>query len=403
MRERTAIDTIIGYFYQFDYAIYKLLNLNNEDEFITVEGVEDVDISTATEETAIQCKYYSKTEYNHSVIAKPIRLMLNHYKEVKDGNKSSVNYYLYGFYSSGQDKLGLPINKDSLKKYFLTYTKDKVRHIYHDELGLNDQDLDDFISKLTININAISYEGQVEQIIDLLKEKFDCSEFTAEHFYYNSALKVIKDIATKLDISERVITKKEFIKLINNKQLLFNEWFLAYRGEKEYFATIRKEYFTSLNISPFERFFLIEVDEANYKRSELKNLIFLISKKWTNISKRQTSPYCPYIYIHNIDINELLEIKRELYNEGFKFIDGFDYNGALFSMKSIVQTAKFENGIRIKILDELEYLHLTLNEVSKTREVFQFYMKNPYVNIENKSIKSVKIQVKNFKYVKEVI
>ena len=72
MAERTAIDTIRGYFYQFDYSIISLLNLSQDTDSIVVEGVEDVDITTATETTAIQysdnavvinsfSKYYSST------------------------------------------------------------------------------------------------------------------------------------------------------------------------------------------------------------------------------------------------------------------------------------------------------------------------------------------------------
>ena len=69
---RDAIDTITGYYYQFDYSILQLLDLENENNTITIEGIEDVDISEEAGLTAIQCKYYDKTEYNHSVIAKPI-------------------------------------------------------------------------------------------------------------------------------------------------------------------------------------------------------------------------------------------------------------------------------------------------------------------------------------------
>ena len=90
MKDRTAIDTIKGYFYQLDFSIIKLLELVNDTDSIVVEGIEDVDINTATEETAIQCKYYAKTEYNHSVIAKPIRQLLDHYKEVLNGTKLRI-------------------------------------------------------------------------------------------------------------------------------------------------------------------------------------------------------------------------------------------------------------------------------------------------------------------------
>ena len=69
MADRSAIDTIRGFLYQFDYTIFSLLKLSRGIDSLQVEGVEDVDVRTATETTAIQCKYYEKTEYNHSVIA----------------------------------------------------------------------------------------------------------------------------------------------------------------------------------------------------------------------------------------------------------------------------------------------------------------------------------------------
>ena len=52
MNRRSATDTILGYVYQFDYIILKLLSLDNADNFITVEGIEDVDIKTIDEEIA---------------------------------------------------------------------------------------------------------------------------------------------------------------------------------------------------------------------------------------------------------------------------------------------------------------------------------------------------------------
>ena len=38
MTDRTAIDTIKGYFYQFDFAIAKLLELGKPTDTIIVEG-----------------------------------------------------------------------------------------------------------------------------------------------------------------------------------------------------------------------------------------------------------------------------------------------------------------------------------------------------------------------------
>lgn len=403
MSNRDATDTIKGYFYQFDYSISRLLELENIEDSITIEGIEDVDIKTLNEDTAIQCKYYAKTEYNHSVIAKPIRLMLNHFKDVKNGLKTSVKYYLYGHYKEGQDKLVFPITKDFLKEKYLMYTKDKIPHSHHTELGLTDKDLEDFLKKLTIDINAIDYNEQLEKILKLLEKQFICSRFEAEHYYYNNALKIIKEKATKDNVHDRKISKRELIEKIDNKQLLFNEWFVIYKGKQQLLSNIKREYFTNLNTSPFERFFLLEIENTSYQRSDLKELIFLISRKWSNISKRTPTPFCPYIYIHNISENELLEIKKELYQENFRFVDGFDFYGASFSPKSICIPANHDNQVKIKIINDITHLKLTLNEVTKTKEVYRFHLKNPYFETNNPSIKFVSIQVERFQDIKEVI
>ena len=60
-KERSAIATIKGYYYQFDYFILQLLKCNNETDSICIEGIEDVDLKTVDESTAIQCKYYAGT------------------------------------------------------------------------------------------------------------------------------------------------------------------------------------------------------------------------------------------------------------------------------------------------------------------------------------------------------
>ncbi|MCX2584525.1 DUF4297 family anti-phage-associated protein [Pedobacter sp. MR22-3] len=403
MTDRTAIDTIKGYFYQFDYAISELLELDLDTDTIIIEGIEDVDVSTATDELAIQCKYYAKTEYNHSVIAKPIRLMLDHYKEVTNGNKKRINYKLYGYFQSGQAKLTLPIDTIFLKDYFLTYIENKVKHCHHTKHNLSDAELNDFLSLLTIDISALEYQLQVSKIITLLMKQFNCQAFEAEHFFYNNALKVIKDIAVEGDIAKRKISKLEFLSKINFKRVLFNEWFITYKGESKLFAELRSQYFTGLNISPYERLFIIEIPNTNYLRAEIKDLILTISKKWSKLSTREPQPFCPYIYLHNILPQELLELKKELFSEGFQFIDGFDFDGSDFNPKSILKPANSNNSIKIKILNKFEHIDLTVKEITKTKEIYQFYNTTPFFDIKYQNVKQVEIQFSLLTDIKKII
>lgn len=403
MLDRTAIDTIKGYFYQFDYAILRLLELKRDTDTIFVERIEDVDVVTATEETAIQCKYYAKTEYNHSVIAKPIRLMLDHYKEVINGSKQKINYKLYGYFQSGQTKLTLPINSIFLKEHFLTYTENKVKRFHHQELLLTDAQLDDFISLLQINVSALKYEEQIAAIIKLFIKCFSCKPFEAEHFFYNNALKVIKDTAVQPDEHKREISKANFLERINFKKVLFNEWFVAYKGKDKMFAELRKQFFTHLNISPFKRFFIVDVPSFEYTRSNLKDLIITISKKWSKLSARDPSPFCPYIYLHGISSGELLELKKELFSEGFIFVDGYDFLGSEFNPKSISRQANNSNGIKIKILNKIEHIQSTITEITRTKEIYQFYYADPFFTATFPNVKQELIQFSNLSDIKKII
>jgi hypothetical protein len=403
MSDRAATDTIKGYFYQFDFSILKILDLPNDNDSVVIEGIEDLDIRTATEENAVQCKYYSKTEYNHSVIAKPIRFMLSHYAEVKKGLKQRIRYNLYGSYLSGQNKLTLPIDKYFLIKNFLAYSKDKVKYNHQVELGLTETDLEDFLSLLLININAPEFNVQFKQVVDSLRSQFNCPVFEAENFFYNNSLKIIKEISINSDVNNRRIRRIDFIRRVDTKKILFNEWFIQFKGEKRFFSDLRTKYFTALNTSPFERFFLIEISETNYSRSELKELLYLISKKWSKISKREPKPFCPYVYLHNIRQEELADIKREMYDEDFIVIDGFDFSGSPFSPKSILRKATYFNQIRLKFVNEFDHLVLTINELKRNRYIYQFYLDTIFFDWDNPSTKHTMIQIKKLSDIKEII
>lgn len=410
MADRSAIDTIRGFLYQFDYTIVSLLNLTSEVDTLLVEGVEDVDIKTATETTAIQCKYYEKTEYNHSVIAEPIRMMLNHFKEVKAGNQNELNYKLRGYYKAGQSKLTLPLTLQYLKDNFLTYTRTektgnistKVKHIHHIELGLDDLDLTKFIALLDIDINAKEFEQQYKEIIQLLRAEFKCSEFVAEHFYYNSSLRVIRELSKDSNIANRNISKEEFLRRINNSKIIFNEWFLEKKGEKLHFSNLRKEYFGDINILHKERFFLLDLRTGIYSRSDTKDIINLIIKKYTKIIN-QPNPFCAYIYLHGTSDAELIEIKTDLIAEGIILCDGFDFEGSTFNPFSILIKPNISHQIKIKFLNNTNYLNQTLLQVGRKGEIYQFYQNDVFFDFNNPSIKEVKIQVNEFVNIKSII
>lgn len=407
MTDRSAVDTIRGYFYQFDLSILSVLQLTSPDDSVEIECTEDIDIRTATDVTATQCKYYAKTEYNHSVIKDAVKHMVSHFKESLAGTKPKVSYSIKGHYASGQEKLDGGIDVDFLKKHFLTYSEGKgaakVTRYHHSELGLSDANLEEFLKRLTINVRAKEFDEQYREVLGVLQSIFGGTPFSAEYFYYNSALAVIRDLSIKAAQADRTITKKEFLARINTSTVLFNEWFVEKKGKKAHLAALRKEYFTELNVSPYERFFLVETDAGSYVRSDLKDLFFELSRKWAKLSAREPSPFCPYIYVHGVPDDELLALKRELSTEGFKLIDGHDFQGADFSYHSITQKATHGNGIKIKVLNTLPNVEQTVDVVTKTRRIYQFHLGSSYFDYDKPAVRHVKIQVERLSDVKSII
>ena len=388
---RDAIDTIIGYYYQFDYYILQLLNLSKDTDTVTIEGIEDVDISEDGILKAIQCKYYAKTEYNHSKIASPIRLMLKDYALRKRDGRKLISYMLYGHYESGHEKYPKILDIDFLKSNICTYTQNKVKHTLYTELNLDDSQLEEFLNLLVVDINAKSYEEQEKQIFTQMCKIFKCDMFEAEYYYYNNALRIVKDIATEQAEKKRVLSKHEFLGLINHKGMLFDSWYIEFKGIKQYCKDIKTQYFTKFNISPFERFFLIQYDELSTDQ-EVADLLLLIAKRWSKISQRTSKPFCPFVYIHGISAERLISIKNIITNSGVNICDGYNYLGAKYNADMMLKKTNYYIGIQLKILNEKQYLNSLLKNASGVKEIYQFYIDTPFW--ENNQYDNVKIPIK---------
>lgn len=379
-RSRDAVDTIKGYYYQFDYFILQLINLVNETDTVTIEGIEDVDIFNEKEMIAVQCKYYAKTAYNHSVIAKPIRLMLKDYVN-RTPEKRKIRYKLYGKYQSGQEKYPGSLNVEFAKKSLFTYTEKETHHILHEELNLTDEDIEEFLSKIDVDINAEDYYEQQEKVIRNLEKIFRCERFEAEYYYYNNALRLVKEKAVQQKICDRIVSKREFLDKIDDKKMLFDKWYLQFKGIKNYCADIRKQYFSPKNVSPYERFFLIECDKV-VDDKKLISLIVKISKNWSKLSRREVKPFCPYIYFKGITEERLVELKKKLQREDIRLWDGYDFFGAEFAVDSIIRRANYENEIKVKIINHIENLNEILEKVTGIKEIYQFYLNEPFYESE---------------------
>lgn len=408
MKDRSAVSTLKGYFYQFDFTILQLLKLEHMTDKIIVEGIEDVDVSSADSKIAIQCKYYEGTEYNHSEISEAVKYLLMDFAERKNNGKNKIKYMLYGYYSKGQDKFPDTLDVSFLKLKFLTHKrriKDSNQYEIIEEyklLNLSDNDLEEFLSLLKIDVNAQEFQQQMQDIFGQIIDIFKCTIFEAEHYYYNNALKVIKNIAIHRNTSEREISKSKFLECINKKEILFNQWFYLFRTQKEVFRKIRKEYFTCFNVSPYERFFLIDAGETEFNSIILKDLVYLLTQKWSKCSKREKQSFCPYVYFHNISEEQLARIKGELFREGLVFVDGFPFYMSDFYPDALTVAATSENKIVIKFINNIKMLEEVISKIDKKVEIYQFYINEIFYNGSDE-VKHIKIQIEKPNNIKEIV
>ena len=380
--KRSAENSIRGYYYQFDYSIIKVLELRNDDDTICIEGIEDVDTTDDNCVAFHQCKCYEGEKYVPSKIAKAIRQMLWHYANNKT---KGYHYHFYGTFKSGQDKFpGLSL--EFVKEKICTYTQDGVHHVLYTELSLNDDDLNVFISHLTIDVNAPSYYDQEKIVIETIGNALGCGIQEAT-LYYCNALYKIKQLAVQTNESDRIISKAEFINAIKTVDAQFEMWLLHKNGVDKFAKAIKKKYFSDYNISPYSRFFIIEVDNK-ISVTEIKTTMLHIAEKYSKLRKRDTPKFSPFFCFCGINDANLIELKKQLSRDKVVFTDGYNFRGADFDASSIVKKPSNEHPIKLRIVDNVGFLESIYELCESTIEIYQFYRTTTfYENSDHKHIK----------------
>lgn len=211
---RSAEATIKGYYYQFDTSIKHLLDLTRDDDYITVEGIEDIDIVTQHENFTVQCKYLSRPSFSNSIVREPISLMLSHF--IKQSSFNTLKYILYAHFEEETGGSEKTFTVEELKD-ILTYKENGLTKRYHKDKSISDSHLELFLNKFKI-IFGLEFSNQQDLVIDKICQVFNCGKHLADAHYYNNALRVILDKAIKSDPNHRIITRAEFHNLVECKK-----------------------------------------------------------------------------------------------------------------------------------------------------------------------------------------
>lgn len=382
MTDRSATATIKGYFYQFDQTIVSLLEATKHGS-ITVEGVEDIDLDDGDESAFVQCKYYEGTEYNHSVIKEAVIHMLRHFHAAGCPSNQVFRYRLHGYYRAGQHKLVLPLTDEFLKEHFLTYTKAQQVHEVHKELAITETQLAAFRALLDIDVNAQSYDDQQAKVVDLLVSEIpECTASDALSFFYPMAINVIQQLAIDADETKRKITKDQFLKAINRKEMVFSAW-LRERLGREYFARmIRRKYFSfgKTKMPKAARFFVIDM-AGEYEVNQATHMLVRIGQFFSHKELQRTPAadrFCPYLLLQGVTPEQLVELKSSLWTQGVAFNDGYPFQGAEFSPTMLAADPTKENLCKIKFVPDEQRLAPTIAACTgSVVEVYDFYKVSP--------------------------
>ncbi|PLC50835.1 hypothetical protein CR159_04295 [Pollutimonas subterranea] len=382
MTDRSATATIKGYFYQFDQTIVRLLEATKHGS-VTVEGIEDIDLNDGSASSFVQCKYYEGTEYNHSVIKQAVIHMLRHFHAAGCPSDQVFKYRLYGHYKGGQHKLELPVTEAFLINNFLTYSHEKKEHKVHEELSIKPSQLAAFLALLEIDLSAPAYENQQKKIVDLLISEIpDCNATDAEVFYYPAAINVIQGLAVEADEAKRTVTRSEFLKAINRKEMVFSGWLQQKFGADHYAKMIRRKFFKSktTKMPKASRIFVIDMNgeyEARKAAAMLIRLADFFSHKEL-VRTPQQDRFCPYVLLRGLDPAELIELKENLWKQGVKFDEGYPFQGAGFSATLLVADPTKENLWRVKFIPSEDHLMATVSAIAGSQiEVYDFYKSIP--------------------------
>lgn len=339
MTTRAADATIKGYYYQFDTSILKLLELPTDSDSVIIEGIEDIDINTATDATTVQCKYLSKPRFINSAVRDPITLMLDHF--VNPATPNNLKYVLYAHFESETPGSEPTIDLTKLKE-ILTYTENKVEKHYEIEQEISNDKLNAFLSQFKLTFGT-EFDTQQKQVIDKFKNEFKCSELEADIHFYNNALRIVIDKAIKKTASQRKITKAEFISGIDCRKQLYNEWFIKLRSKKEYLKLTAQNLKSTRALDPTRTKVIVigkNIIAADNLELPLKSFLENLINKYykLNSSLRNAKPLTIAL---DCDASTLQDTKIFLIDNEILFNDGFEeikFSTQIFNKEPIINT-----------------------------------------------------------------
>ncbi|MGA2623370.1 MAG: DUF4297 family anti-phage-associated protein [Bacteroidota bacterium] len=387
IREATA--TVRGYLYQFDATICSIVQLNEQDT-LTIEGIEDYDVGRINLSELFQCKYYSSQRLTNATIRDAILPMIRGFVSLDAAARAQRRFHLYGYFkdsSPGEKTLTSGELKQILVRRQRAGSSSESREMemidVQSELRASDDDVAAFAGLLTIHI-CEEYDAHRLKTVHALRKHFGVTQLEAEAFLYPSALTFVSSLAANPDRVARQISKANFTKEVNPSRSLYNAWTLREKGATGYCAGLRRTQFSAQNVDAMHRFFVVEALEDS-SDNELLTLCHVLRKKWSSHGVRRkpdSERYLPFIYFKGLPPERLVKIKSSLQRDGVSFVDGYPFLGADFNIEQLCSHQTFQNQISLRILHSDEALRQSIASVKGRRCVYEFFFEKPILSVQ---------------------
>jgi hypothetical protein len=394
---RDACATIQGYLYQFDATILSILDLQDNDS-VTVEGIEDFDVFRKNISELFQCKYYEAARLTRSTMRDAILPMIKGFLRLNSKERATRRFHLYGYFKDSvpEEKT---LSGDEIKKSLIRKkhtTRSGTSHLdvidVQKEIGATDQDILHFSTQLTIHITE-EYSGHKRKVIEALKKCCKTTLHEAEGFLYPSARTIISSIAAAKDPAARQLTKAAFISLITPSRALYNAWSLRELGEKTYCASLRTHYFSQRNIDAAHRIFVIDSALAT-TNAELLSICYALHRKWSSHRFRRkpdSERYVPFVFFRGLPADRLVAMKTLLQDEGVRFVDGYAFLGSTFSVEQLCIQQTYSNQLSLRIVTSAEDLASTVETIKGRRLIYDFFGDKPMNGSGNCTLISIPV------------
>jgi len=378
MNKRNASASIQGYDYQLLHTFIDILETDVNDAWITIEGIEDLDIENKDSLSLIQYKYHEMAKYVDSKVAKPIGLMFDHFLS---NEEDEITYHLYIYLDDELPKI--------TKERLTTILTLKSATDYYDECKLTGKKQDILFEKFGAKLSwkkTDKYDALLRKLESKVRDTFHITNDEAEFVVIPNGLRLLMGLAISKQAERRRIKKAGFVECINSTRNIVSSSLLMQYFGKEKFIKFYKTKLKALSITKNGSDYVLFFN--NVKRQGIEDLILTLSKQF--FYKGNKKDFKPVTFILNCSVGEIESIKAKIAKqvclEGctIKFNDGYErysFNHKILNEKPI--TTNSPNNSKVNAVN-YNFKIITYDTYIEHRKCIDFI--NPFgIVIDNRA------------------